>query len=229
MAGIALGRRVAAAARGFLLEPVSGAPAADSVANRTESEDGGRPDPAPPVILATALAGSGGAMSVAAAVGVAVAAEAGGCAVLAVDLDPPSGGRGPTMLASESARELEDELRAAGRPFASAAARGNLCYLPLPSELDRVAELLDRSVAAAAVVVNVPPDHLARVARARQHTTTADDPLPRSSKRFGSGPFAAQTVPQGTSGYDRAVTPILIPAGRNPTPGSGPACFRRGP
>jgi hypothetical protein len=158
MAGIALGRRVAAAARGFLLEPASGAPAAESVANRTGSEDGGRPDPAPPVILATALAGSGGAMSVAAAVGVAVAAEAGGRAVLAVDLDPPSGGRGPTMLASESARELEDELRAAGGPFASAAARGNLCYLPLPSELDRVAELLDRSVAAAAVVVNVPPD-----------------------------------------------------------------------
>jgi Transglycosylase SLT domain/D-alanyl-D-alanine carboxypeptidase/Putative Flp pilus-assembly TadE/G-like len=170
MAGIALGRRVAAAARGFLLEPASGAPAAESVANRTESEDGGRPDPAPPVILATALAGSGGAMSVAAAVGVAIAAEAAGRAVLAVDLDPPSGGRGPTMLASESARELEDELRAAGGPFGAAAARGNLCYLPLPPEadpssgssgddpLDRVAQLLDRGVAAAAVVVNAPPD-----------------------------------------------------------------------
>jgi Transglycosylase SLT domain/D-alanyl-D-alanine carboxypeptidase/Putative Flp pilus-assembly TadE/G-like len=161
MPGIALGRRVAAAARGFLLDPGSGTPAAERVAGRTEPEDPGRPGSVPPVILATAIGGSGGAMSVAAGVGVAITAEAGGRAVLAVDLDRASDGRGPTVLASESARELEDELRAAEGPFGSAAARGNLCCLALSPDLDpfdRVAELLERRVPAAAVVVNVPPD-----------------------------------------------------------------------
>jgi Transglycosylase SLT domain/D-alanyl-D-alanine carboxypeptidase/Putative Flp pilus-assembly TadE/G-like len=114
----------------------------------------------PPVVLATAIAGSGGATSLAAGVGVAIACGSDRRAALLIDLDPPSRGRRPTVLASDSARELEDELRDIGGAFAAAAARGHLCYLPLAAgddALDRVVELLDRAPAASVVIVHVPP------------------------------------------------------------------------
>jgi hypothetical protein len=112
----------------------------------------------PPVVLATSVAGAGGGVAAAAAVGVAVAGGEGRGALL-IDIEPPSRTRGPTILASEAARGLEDRLRARGGLCAAAAARGHLCYLPLrggDDAQDEVAGLLERDVRAAVVIVHVP-------------------------------------------------------------------------
>ncbi|MFL5871185.1 MAG: transglycosylase SLT domain-containing protein [Solirubrobacterales bacterium] len=113
-------------------------------------------------VLASALPGSRGATATAAALGVALAAEAdvaevagGDGATVLIEL----GGerrRGPTMIASEAARELEATLREAGF---EAAARGRLTWVTLELEGDwngRLAECLDRSSAAAFAVILAP-------------------------------------------------------------------------
>jgi Transglycosylase SLT domain/D-alanyl-D-alanine carboxypeptidase len=156
---IGAARRTAAALHGFLFE------------SESTLEDAGGPPPgphpsdaeavsgtaSPPVILASAIGGSGGAASLAAAIGVAATAVAGGGAALLVDV---AGGqrRGPTVLASEAARELEDRVRGFGGVFEAAAARGNLCHLSLPDAedpLEPVAELLARELPASAVIVHM--------------------------------------------------------------------------
>ena len=101
-----------------------------------------------PLLLATDLGDARGGLAVAAAVGVTVAiGEDRGSAsgVLLAELGA-EGRRGPTMLASAKARQLEEGLRDTG--FEPVAARGRLCWLGLPSteeglgDLPRVLEAL---------------------------------------------------------------------------------------
>lgn len=155
-------RRAVAGLDAFLFEPAP--PTAEQVApaERPEPGDGGR-DAAgrssAPVVLVTAIGNSGGGPSLAAAVAVALAGRVGSRGVLMVDVDPPPRGRGPTVLASNSARELEDHVRSLGARFGAAAARGHLCYLPLTRDddpLDPVADLLGRGLPVRAVVVHLP-------------------------------------------------------------------------
>jgi hypothetical protein len=154
-------RRTAAALHGFLFEPES---------SRDDRDGRRQPDSvnaelatgrtARPVILASGIGGSGGAASMAAAIAVAATAGANGGAALVVDIATGQR-RGPTMLASESARELEDRVRALGGAFEAAAARGNLCHLSLPEAeepLEPVVELLTHEVPAAAVIVHMEQD-----------------------------------------------------------------------
>ena len=92
-------------------------------------------------VLATDLGEARGGLAVAAALGVSVAVgeEPGRASgVLLAELGA-EGGRGPTMLASAQARELEDALREAG--FERAAARGRLCWLGLPATQEALGDL----------------------------------------------------------------------------------------
>ncbi len=93
------------------------------------------------VIVATELGGAAGGLAFAASIAVA-AARLGGAAepspVLVAELGSDRG-RGPTMLASRAARELERALRGAG--FEPAAARGALCWLGLPEGADGLTRL----------------------------------------------------------------------------------------
>jgi Transglycosylase SLT domain/D-alanyl-D-alanine carboxypeptidase len=82
---------------------------------------------APRLILATSLGEASGGIAVAAALGVALARTWDGA--LLVELGATRA-RGPTMLASATARVLEESLRGAG--FEWVAARGRLCWLGLP-------------------------------------------------------------------------------------------------
>jgi len=109
----------------------------------------------PRLILAGALAGAGGELATAAAVAVAISArDSAAAATLLVELG--GGRRGPTMLASRSARELEARLREAGHP---AAARGRLTWLGIAAQDDWPA-LLDEALGlcggAAAAVACIP-------------------------------------------------------------------------
>ena len=66
-------------------------------------------------------------------------------------------GRGPTMLASAPARELEEGLREAG--FERVAARGRLCWLGLPGTVEALGELprvLAAVPAASLAIVHLP-------------------------------------------------------------------------
>jgi hypothetical protein len=153
-------RRAAAAVEGFLLEPV----ASNGTGGGTEDEivEGaprGEPRRPPTLILASSVGGAGGGAALAAAVGVATAtALPRPGPVLLADLDPPPRPRGPTMLASGPAWELEEALRELGSAFAGSAARGHLCHLPLPSAggLDLLAELLESRPPAAYVIAHLP-------------------------------------------------------------------------
>ncbi|HEY7150437.1 MAG TPA: transglycosylase SLT domain-containing protein [Solirubrobacterales bacterium] len=87
-------------------------------------------------VLATDLGGASGGLAVAAAVGVALAA--GDRRILLAEIGAARG-RGPTTLASASARALERDLRGLG--FRRAAARGRLCWLGLPEAQDSLREL----------------------------------------------------------------------------------------
>lgn len=152
---------------GFLFEPQGGSDdqveireGAARVCGPAESARERFAEPAA-VVIATSVGGAGGGAALAAAVGVAAAGgspERRPAAVLLVDLDRSPRTRGPTMLASAPARELEDVVRALGAPFTAAAARGHLCQLALDGEdgLDRVAELLAARLPASLVVVHVP-------------------------------------------------------------------------
>ncbi len=148
----AAARRGLEAVRGFVLE--SRRP---PEAERARERRGGR---RPPVVLATSIGGGGGAASAAAAVG--VAAGGGERAALLVDLDPPPRRRGPTVLASDPARALE-EWTAGWAAGLDAAARGHLCDLRVEPGADRddplavVGELLAAEPPASAVLVHLPP------------------------------------------------------------------------
>jgi hypothetical protein len=169
----ALARRVAGVAERFLLEAPGGrveSGPAVSPARLIGRPGPGSAPPAPAVMFATALGRGGGAASLAAAVGVAAADHA-ARGVLVVDIDPPARGRGPTVLASDAARGLEDRVRALGDPYRAAAARGRICYLPLGREdgaagsgdrddadpLALVAPPLAADVGASAAIVHLPP------------------------------------------------------------------------
>jgi hypothetical protein len=172
----AIASRAAGVVGDFLLEPPGSRPerlAARSLPRPADPPRPRSPGATPTVALATAIGGSGGSAALAAAVGVATAADEGSRGVLFVDLEPPGRGRGPTVLASDRARELEDRVRALGGIYRAAAARGRLCFLPLASEsgkpgttksggdggedpLEAVARVLDADVGAAAVIVHVP-------------------------------------------------------------------------
>ena len=93
------------------------------------------------MILTTELGEARGGLPVAAAVGVAVSVEqepGPASGVLLAELGSERG-RGPTMLASARARELEERLRGAG--FERVAARGRLCWLGLAATEEALAEL----------------------------------------------------------------------------------------
>ena len=85
-----------------------------------------------PVVLVSELPGARGGLALAAGCAVAMAGDHGADegAVLLVEV---GGGRsrGPTMLASQAARELEARMREAGF---DCAARGRLAWLRTPAE-----------------------------------------------------------------------------------------------
>jgi hypothetical protein len=113
----------------------------------------------PDLILASSVGGAGGSAALAAAVGVAAATRGPRVeAVLLADLDPPERPRGPTMVASAAAWELEEALRGLAPAFAGAAARGHLCYLALTAEgaFDVLGELLEARPPAARVFAHLP-------------------------------------------------------------------------
>jgi hypothetical protein len=108
-----------------------------------------------PAILATGT-DRGPSQGLAAAVAVEAAALT-GAGVLLVDVGEGARRRGPTLLASSGARDVEAELRAAGR---RAAARGNFCHLAIDE--DEPIEELASSVAesgAELAVVHLPARH----------------------------------------------------------------------
>jgi soluble lytic murein transglycosylase-like protein len=115
-----------------------------------------------PLILAGALPGAGGELAAAAAVAVAIASRPARESALrhsqATLLVEVGGGhrRGPTMLASHPARELECALRETG---INAAARGRLTWLGLgdgPDWLEQLGVALDATRGAGAAIVCVP-------------------------------------------------------------------------
>ncbi len=104
-------------------------------------------------LLVTDLGGASGGLAVAAAVGAALASAE--RRVLLAEIGAERS-RGPTTLASSSARALEQELRELG--FRRAAARGRLCWLGLPEADESLGELA-RAIAAAdpeVSIVHVP-------------------------------------------------------------------------
>jgi hypothetical protein len=110
------------------------------------------------VVLATEVGEAKGGLAVAAAIAVALAVEERGRTpgVLFAELGGERG-RGPTMLASAPARELEEGLREAG--FDRVAARGRLCWLGLPATGEALGELprvLAAVPAASVAVVHLP-------------------------------------------------------------------------
>ncbi len=110
-------------------------------------------------VLATDLGEASGGLAVAAAVGVAVAVEQDpgkASGVLLAELGAERG-RGPTMLASAPARELEERLREAG--LERVAARGRLCWLGLPATEEALEDLpraLAAAPAASLAIVHLP-------------------------------------------------------------------------
>jgi hypothetical protein len=188
-------RRAAAALGDFLLEraqpagtrrrEATGAPGAPA-------PNGGRAAPArerrPAVVLTSSIGDAGGAAALAAAVGVAAAGREGSRGALLIDVEPRPRRRGPTTFASESARDLEDRLRALGGPFTAAAARGHLCWLPLVAgedPLGPLGELLEQELPASVVVVHLPQGLWPRAIederlRARSGLLRADLPADRA-------------------------------------------------
>ena len=116
---------------------------------------------APPLVLATEVGDAGGIAASAAAVATVAATEGDGDrpAPVAVAELGADARRGPTMLASSAARELERRLSSSGH---RAAARGTLCWLTLGGGADGLAEL-GRSLeylAAARLVIAVVPGEM---------------------------------------------------------------------
>ena len=120
--------------------------------------NGAGPPDCASLLLATDVGEAKGGLAVAAAIAVALAVEeprrASG--VLLAELGGERG-RGPTMLASAPARELEEGLRRAG--FERVAARGRLCWLGLPGSVEALGELprvLAAVPAASLAIVHLP-------------------------------------------------------------------------
>ena len=184
----ATARRAVGALEGFLFEPAPSEPRDEPPERPTRPQGETRRGSGPAVILTTAIGGSGGGTSLGAAVAVAAGGGTGSASALLVDLDPGHRTRGATVLASESARELEDRLRALGGRFEAAAARGHLCYLPLAGGEDplaTVAELVAHEPPAAAVIVHLPQELWPRAIgdarlRARSGLLRADLPTDRA-------------------------------------------------
>jgi hypothetical protein len=106
------------------------------------------------IVLATATAGSQGARGAAAAL--ACAASRAGRAALLIELGDGRALR-PALVASASARELEERL-AAHVPDAAVAARGAICALLLPPAEESLARLSSALLLArdSAAVVSLP-------------------------------------------------------------------------
>src|SRR4051795_11894099 len=123
-----------------------------------DTGNGVRPAGCASLVLATDVGEAKGGLAVAAAIAVALAVEEPGRAsgVLLAELGGERG-RGPTMLASAPARELEEGLREAG--FERVAARGRLCWLGLPASVEALGELpraLSAVPAASLAIVHLP-------------------------------------------------------------------------
>jgi hypothetical protein len=133
-----------------------------------DAGNGAGPGDRTSLVLATDLGDAKGGLAIAAAVAVTVAVEGPGpsSGVVLVEL---GGGhaRGPTMLASAPARELEEALHETG--CKQVAARGRLCWLGLPASAEALDEL-PRTLHAAPVgslaIVHLPA-RLWRVALAK--------------------------------------------------------------
>jgi hypothetical protein len=112
---------------------------------------------ASPPVLATDLGSAAGGLAVSAAVAIALASRSGAERGIVMAEVGGASSRSPTLLASESARDLEDALRAAG--FERVAARGRLCWLCLKAGED-LAEELERAMTAGSpplMLAHVPP------------------------------------------------------------------------
>jgi hypothetical protein len=147
-------RSAAGSLEGFLLEPEPRDPGTATGSGMAPASS----QRSPLLVLATAVGGAGGGAALAAAVGVAAAGESDpdSAAVLLADLDWTPGARGPTLLASAPARDLEDAVRDLG-DFGSAAARGHFCQVSLAGSdgLERLAALLDAPLPASLVIAHV--------------------------------------------------------------------------
>ena len=129
------------------------------------------------MILAGGLPGAGGELAAAAAVAVAIASRPGRegtapRAVLFVEVGSRRA-RGPTMLASPAARELERALRDADL---EAAARGHVTWLGLgegPDWLERLGSALELAGEAGAAVVHVPPAQWREALEAKRPSPSA--------------------------------------------------------
>ena len=117
---------------------------------------------APRVILSTELPGARGGLATAAAVAVELATaenaerRAGACGAVLLAEVGAGQSRGPTMLASDSSRSLEQRLRYADL---EAAARGRLVWVPLGGGewLERLGLALDAAGPERAALVHLPP------------------------------------------------------------------------
>ncbi len=128
------------------------------------------------LVLATSTRGARGGIAAAASLAIAAADAEPARGALLVEVGTPAGGRGPTLLASQTARVLEqglnDRLGGSGGKLTSrarAAARGRLCWLSLApeagadadcdpdAELEFLQQALDQPPAAALTVAYLPP------------------------------------------------------------------------
>jgi Transglycosylase SLT domain/D-alanyl-D-alanine carboxypeptidase len=110
------------------------------------------------LLLATDVGEAKGGLAIAAAIAVALTVQEPGrpSGVLLAELGGERG-RGPTMLASGPARELEQRLREAG--LERVAARGRLCWLGLPATVEALGDLprvLAAVPAASVAIVHLP-------------------------------------------------------------------------
>ena len=103
-------------------------------------------------LIAADVAGSEGALPLAAAVGV-FAADSGREVILA-ELSEPPRPRRATLLATPAARGLERELSARGLV---AAARGHICHLALAAEPDSLEALASLDSRAGLILAHMPP------------------------------------------------------------------------
>jgi hypothetical protein len=150
------------------------------------------------LVIATSLGDAKGGVAVAAAVGVALSQTR--PAVLVAELGA-GGGRGPTMLAAASARELEDALRADG--FDRVAARGRLCWLGLDASDDALGELgraVDALPEHAVAIAYLPPGLWQRalnggVQRPSAALLRADLPRDRSLTAISAIELRARGIP----------------------------------
>jgi soluble lytic murein transglycosylase-like protein len=172
--------------------------------------NGGLIDPAEPVgarrtgslILATELGEAKGGLAVAAAVGVTLALREPGTSrgVLLAELGAQRD-RGPTMLASAPARELEAGLVEAG--VGRVAARGRLCWMGLPPSeeaLEGLPAVLEALPAGSTAIVHLPAGLWAlavgeRVLRPRAALLRADLPADRSLAALAVGELRERRLP----------------------------------